>query len=136
MDARPDLTPADHDFARFVDAVAAQLELTRAEVVRAKLDGARPALSYEDHAFAVFVEQGRFALEMMAIMAAQASAVTQESARAFRHGMHQSVLPVPKHWQERRPLGNRWQRAAAKLAWQINAPLEQVTVNRPGSAHA
>jgi hypothetical protein len=51
---------------------------------------------------------------------------TEESGRAFRHGLHVEQAPVPPEWRDPKPLRDAWQRAADKRAWQISAPLDQV----------
>lgn len=57
---------------------------------------------------------------------AEMQRVTEEHARAFRHGLHVEQMPVAPEWRDPKPLRDAWQRAADKQAFQISAPLDQV----------
>jgi len=107
----PPTTAADLDFAGFVASLMA-----------------RPQLTAADESFACFCEQGAFALAMMAAMRAQMQAPTEASGRAFRHGLHVAQAPVfGDRAKPRRPLKDVvTTRQAAKRAWQISAPLDEL----------
>lgn len=81
---------------------------------------ARPPLGPADVEFAWLVQM------RLCQLALEQQRPTEESGRAFRHGLHAACLPVPPEWRDPKPLRDAWQRAADKRAWQLFAPLDQV----------
>ncbi len=103
---RPELTPADLEFARMCEQIAIGMDIY----------------------FGMLVST--FAYVGMVAVAAQMQAPTLESTTEFRHGVHAAEIPVPQAWQAPKPKLNKWQRAAAKLADQITMPLDELLALR------